>query len=309
MTDFKITSLGFAQKIYREFNPDITVCFGGPESVIANLIERSFGKRNIIRFRGHALNEGALSRFRERLSVKFSRGIVVPGRAIELSIRAINPKKRVEMIALGCDQNIFKITRSQLNENRDLLVVGRLDPVKGHERSFEIYSVFKSLWKQKYGDLYLPKLKIIGESANLYPENLHSSANRVGLRDGIDYRIINEKVPNIAEEMETSLIGIVPSIGSEYICRVAEEFLLVGTPVFVSGVGSLEDCLFPGAGVTYLGSSIRDSAESLVVLADQTIREKFETKVLRQEEAARRYSLPAMASSWDRYLTSIFGPL
>ena len=132
-----------------------------------------------------------------------------------------------------------------------MLIVGRFDPVKGHARFFEITKKILDSW-----DIDLPKpvLHIVGEKANLTGEDLVKQGESRGLVHGKNFIITQKLIKNIEEIMSAAAIGVIPSLDSEVICRTAEEFLLCGIPVLVSGAGSLDELLFDGAGASYTGA-------------------------------------------------------
>ena len=65
-----------------------------------------------------------------------------------------------------------------------------------------------------------------------------------GLAIDEDIVFINDFVDNVSDHIASSSVGIVSSLGSEVICRVSEEFLLCGNPIFVTDVGSLSECIY-----------------------------------------------------------------
>ena len=95
---------------------------------------------------------------------------------------------------------------------------------------------------------------------------------------GEEVCLTSTRVENISELINSSMLGVIPSLWSEDICRVAQEFLLCGVPVFVSGVGALEDCLFSGAGVSYKNQPIGNTAKMLHGFIVKTIREDINFK-------------------------------
>jgi glycosyltransferase involved in cell wall biosynthesis len=106
--------------------------------------------------------------------------------------------------------------------------------------------------------------------------------------------------------MSGAVLGVVPSLGSEIICRVAEEFLLCGTPVAVSAAGSLPEIIFPGAGFCFGAKSEVDTVQAFIEWIRTSLGESEEDKFARAAAAVQRFSLPAMASGLqlaiDQYL-------
>jgi glycosyltransferase involved in cell wall biosynthesis len=145
-------------------------------------------------------------------------------------------------------------------------VVGRYDPVKEQ-------------WLQ---------VVFIGESQNVSAESLADHACAVfGVRvqkltehsrlievpeKRLRLLIIDERVSNVALWMRQSSFGLIPSLGSEVICRVAVEFLQQGTPLVSSDAGALAEVLPSSCALLYQNGSTEKLAETLtkaLVLCNQ----------------------------------------
>jgi hypothetical protein len=101
--------------------------------------------------------------------------------------------------------------------------------------------------------------------------------------------------------MSGTHLGVIPSLGSEVICRVAQEFLLCGCPIFVSGVGSLEECLFSAsAGSSYRGLDFSSSVQLFVQTLIQAWQESLATRQERALEAKALFSLSTMGQRLDQ---------
>jgi glycosyltransferase involved in cell wall biosynthesis len=180
-------------------------------------------------------------------------------------------------------------------------VVGRLDPIKGHRSFFKVFGEMLKIWPQ---DKPAPWLEIIGQPANISIETLRSFAQENHLREGHDWALCAERVADLPQRLRATHLGIVPSLGSEVICRVAEEFLLSGCPIFVSEVGSLPECLF----ADLAGSSFSEAPAEVVASYLQrqlwsAYTEGEAQRLLRSEEAAKRFSLERMARDLDESLS------
>jgi glycosyltransferase involved in cell wall biosynthesis len=135
------------------------------------------------------------------------------------------------------------------------LVIGRFDPVKGHDYLLEAFS--KANFKDRFNNTIESQLIFLGYKANINPQNIFlkhlskfdiqkSNVNKFFLEDSSQKKqvfIIEEKINNIENLIATVSFGVIPSLGSEVICRVGVEFLQSGIPVLSSNVGALPEVL------------------------------------------------------------------
>jgi glycosyltransferase involved in cell wall biosynthesis len=201
----------------------------------------------------------------------------------------------VHSVTLGIDTAIYQprgVFPGQ-SSRPEILVVGRFDPVKGHAKLMSIFRGVLAAWPH---NVLRPRLHILGEEANLTMADLEAAAREHSLSPE-DCVISCRRHPNIAEAMTAATIGCVPSLGSEIICRVAEEFLLCGTPVAVSGVGSLDEVLFPTAGMSYRALDHATATQRLYELLWNAWHETPTMRAQRAAEARARFSLEAMADN------------
>jgi glycosyltransferase involved in cell wall biosynthesis len=246
--------------------------------------------RKIIRFRGK--NEDVTAPPKSSLSHRHIDAILTPSKLV--SERLSSLQKPVHSVVLGLDTKRFSLNSDAFarSPRPSLCIVGRFDPVKGHKTFLKTFARLIDLWDEPYD---LPVLKIIGEPANLSAEDLKCEAERLGLLDRGVLTIIDARVPDIASHMRSCHLGVVSSEGSEVICRVAEEFLLSGTQIAVSGVGSLRECLFDEAA----GFSFHDLQGDKLVkkLKNQLVKayeEPFDMRLKRAQKARELFSYEAM---------------
>ena len=120
-----------------------------------------------------------------------------------------------------------------------LAVVGRIRPVKGQrvllQGICEMLSEFPELV------LLIP----YRDTSENEPEMtaLRTDINQLDLKDHV--RLIPER-EDILQIMEFADLGIVSSVDSEVICRVAMEFFSVATPVVAFPTGCLPEIIYPG---------------------------------------------------------------
>ncbi|NBO38114.1 glycosyltransferase [bacterium] len=167
-----------------------------------------------------------------------------------------------------------------------LTIVGRYDPVKGHAETI------RALGESKFTD-YLTadqwlQVVFIGESQNVSAESLYELACRTYSVMGrklterrwlvevsskkLRLLIIDERLRDVALWMRQSSFGLIPSLGSEVICRVAVEFLQQGTPLLSSNVGALAEVLPRSCSLIYDSGDSNELAHALekaVVLFNQ----------------------------------------
>ena len=286
------------RRIAKQIKPDLVITYGGPESFLVRFLSDSQPK--YWRFRGHDLVPSHGSKI-NLLKTKFSHQvfdrIIAPSQFMATNFPVTSPP--ISVVPLGCDLHRFHRTPQQGKvRNMEMLVLGRLDPIKGHREFFPILKKIIQLWQLESPQLPHPYLHIVGEPANLSTDELCQIAHQQGLREGVDIVLEGKRLPKVADLMSRAVMGVIPSLGSEVICRVGEEFLLCGTPVAVSGVGSLQELLFnKAAGVSYRDLSIDDSAKIIFKFLMRSFHETEEEKKARAREAIDHYSLLRMSQN------------
>ncbi|MEY2987101.1 MAG: hypothetical protein RJB13_622, partial [Pseudomonadota bacterium] len=167
-----------------------------------------------------------------------------------------------------------------------ITVVGRFDPVKGHKETLRAASSanFKSYLKPEQW----VQLVFIGESQNIAaPDLVQDAIGAIGgsLRQLSDHRwliesaekkvrvlIIDERIRDIEVWMRQSSFGLIPSLGSEVICRVAVEFLQQGTPLISSDAGALSEVLSKSCALVFENNNsekLKEALEKSLVLFNQ----------------------------------------
>ncbi|NBX16894.1 MAG: glycosyltransferase [Proteobacteria bacterium] len=167
-----------------------------------------------------------------------------------------------------------------------LTVVGRYDPVKGHQQTIEALAAadFKNWLRQNQW----MQVVFIGESQNVSAISLYELACRTFAVKGIELSesrrlvevpekrirllIIDERVRDVAVWMRQSSFGLIPSLGSEVICRVAVEFLQQGTPLVSSNAGALSEVLPASCALLYENgpaANLAGALEKALILCNQ----------------------------------------
>ena len=303
LTGFGPSHLFSFARISASIRPDVIIVYGGPEAFLIRLLP-SLGRVRNLRFMGQDnwRERTTFLRLRKRFESSPFDLVIAPSRVVA---KAMTPYFSVPVapVTLGLDASRFQPTQDPAGENHttgELILFGRFDPVKGHDKFFRLISrVHKRLGADA------PRIHVAGKPANIAAKELVRAAESAGLKEGSTLRLTVGRVNDVPMLMTNALAGVVASLGSELICRVAEEFLLCGTPVIVSGVGSLGEVVFPGAGINYDG---RDTEDVVASLADFILAAKAETPEQRQARAntARElFSLETMGRSLDDLIATL----
>lgn len=286
----------------RAIQPDVILLYGGAETFLA----RFWPSCARLRFRGQDSDgTDALRPWHTRLSMNHCAGLLTPSQRLQERFAAVMGSKPVHLVPLGLDTERFSF---QTEAQRDLTprpllrILGRLDPVKGHSAFFQLFAAVLKEWPH---DQPRPLLEVVGEAANLSETMLRSAAASFGLEEGRDWQLRAERVQNIAQLLSSSHLGVIPSLSSEIICRVAQEFLMAGCPLYTSGVGSLEECLFsPEAGISYRLLSREERVHQLRSWILRSYHEDVEQKKLRAKHAAALFSLEHMGHLLEKSLST-----
>lgn len=115
-------------------------------------------------------------------------------------------------------------------------VVGRLDPVKGHAYFLEAVERLRDRGP-------VDEFWIVGEDKNLTRAELEKEAGRRGVADRVRFA---GRLPDVAAFMRSCHLGVVSSIGSEAVSRVALEWLALGRPIVATRVGALPELVEDG---------------------------------------------------------------
>jgi len=180
------------------------------------------------------------------------------------------PKEKVKTIAPGIDKEFFspqpksKKWKDKLKLDDDCVVVGivgRLSPVKGHEYFIKAAShVLKNSSKKI-------KFLIAGENAQIKFNFLENIIHRLGMSDNF---IPVGKVEDVRGIISLFDIGVISSVGSEMVCRVALEYMAMGKPVVGTRVNAIPEMvedrksgiLVPPEDETALGRAILELTEN-----------------------------------------------
>lgn len=155
-------------------------------------------------------------------------------------------EERISIIPLSIDFAQFSRYRPKRNLRLDLGIpdnrivvsyVGRLHTVKGVEYILRCYPFLKS--RERFHFI------ISGEEIDVRSDYLRNLAREYGIEN---ISFLN-RLDDVREILSITDIGIIPSIGSEAICRVALEMLAFGIPVIGSRVNSIPEVISDYGGI------------------------------------------------------------
>lgn len=117
-------------------------------------------------------------------------------------------------------------------------ILGRLDPVKGHETFLEAAAMLRE-------EFPLARFLAAGAGEPARMEELGRKSRSLGLEGKVEWL---GKVPDAFAFIASCRIGVVASIGSEAVSRAALEWMSAGRPLIAAAVGGIPD-LVEGAGL------------------------------------------------------------
>ncbi len=115
-------------------------------------------------------------------------------------------------------------------------IVARLDPVKGHRYLLEAISLLRNVYPHL-------KVRLVGQEENIKQRDLEAMAERLGIEGMVEFMGYQKSIPEI---MSSCTLGVVASIGSEAVSRVALEWMASGRPVVATRVGCLPELVQEG---------------------------------------------------------------
>ncbi len=289
MKDFGLFGLRQYQALSRQIKPDYLIVYGGPEATLVSL-GRRFPGCKVIRFRGQDSDD--IPTVKHLLArVQSTDAVLTPSLKLAAYWRGV-VRCPVGSVAFGADEHEFfpEPWQRERSDRPVFLIVGRLDPIKGHREFLPLFAKIIADWP--VGEPK-PVLKIVGQQANLSAEEILNTAMALGLRIGLDIEVVSSRISNMREMMNQARLGVITSLGSEAICRVGAEFLLCGTPLLVSSAGALSELLFDGAGLNYT----TEEYQTLVRFCLDRCHDSFDDRSLRASRARARFSLTSMQTN------------
>jgi glycosyltransferase involved in cell wall biosynthesis len=144
------------------------------------------------------------------------------------------PPRKVVTVYQGVSLSDFKV--EPMPSSPVLGIVARLDPVKGHRYLLEAVFLLKDIYPRL-------KLRVIGQPENIKERELRAMAGRLRIDHRVEFLGFQ---PDIPKMMSECTLGVIPSIGSEAVSRVALEWMAAGRPVIATKVGGLPEIVQDG---------------------------------------------------------------
>jgi len=260
---------------------DIINAHRGESHLVAALATK-FLKRKVplIRTRGDVRTPKA-NLFNRYLNDKLTHKIITTCGVLKRSYvkNLTMPEEKVVNIGGGVDHDFYspregdRIWREKLSIPKGSLVVGilgRLSPVKGHK--YFIQSA-EYVLKRIPHTIFI----ICGEDAQSRADDLKETAQRINIKE--KFRFVG-KVRDPREIISLFDIGVVSSVGSETICRVALEYMSMGKPTVGTSVNAIPEVVRHGVnGLVVEPENTEELAFALIeLLQDERKRKKFGEK-------------------------------
>ena len=199
------------------------------------------------------------------LHLDLTDALVLPSKVLEEPVieRLGRRPKRLRIVPPGVDADRY-ISRSSPREARARLgwpaeeplvgVVGRLSPVKG-------WKVFLQAAARVVRSMPDAGFVLVGGEAQLTQADLLKMARRLGIADRIRcLGRVEETIPYV----EAFDVAVVPSVGSEAICRVALEHMALSRPVIGSRINAIPEAVRHGrTGLLVPPGDVRVLAEAI----------------------------------------------
>lgn len=232
-------------KLLRDFSPDVVNCHRGEGFVLFALLKKMGFPFALVRTRGDQ-RRPKKTLLNQYLHNTCADAVVVTNSHMHkvFQNKFVTPSEHLHMILGGVDTATFayseegrKRFRQQygVTDSEQLVgLLGRFDPVKGHEVLIKAVALLKN----RFPNL---RLMLAGADSAITQQEMRAMAEEAGLT-GVVLPGACEDVPACISAMD---IGVVASVGSEAIARVALEMISCGIPVIGTSVGVLPDIL-PG---------------------------------------------------------------
>jgi len=267
----------------------------------ASLLKKiSRPKLVIIRTRGD-IRPPKSNLFNRYLNHKLTDGTITSCKTLEESYKKnLNfDSYNLRNIPVGIDTDYFTPAyksrlRQELNLDEKTPVIGmigRLSPVKGHIYFIE---AAKFVLEKVPEAIFL----IAGEEAQISKKELKEKVKNLGLQKSF---VFLGRVTEIREVMGVLDIGVVASIGSESVCRVALEYMAMGKPVIGTNINAIPEVIFEGEnGFLVQPKNGKEIGEALLkLLNDEKKRKKMGEKS--RQLAVERFSLEKFGEETEEF--------
>jgi len=258
-------------KLLKRFDPDVVNCHRG-EFFWYFAFKKAFSKKSfkLIRTRGDIREpkKGFFNNFIHSVCDRIiTSAEIIKSKYVENL--GISPSK-ISVVHGGVDNKKIFFSEKGRTKVREEMgfgendyvvgIVGRFDYVKGHENL--IKAVSKLYHGKGMGNI---RLLLIGYETNLSNEDIKHLLRENSIEK---ISVITGFRDDIADCLSALDVGVVASIGSEAVCRVAFELMTVGVPVVASDVGVLPE-IIPGENI-YSKDDIDGLADKIMHHSDNT---------------------------------------
>jgi len=275
-----LAGMGAMDKILMTYQPDVIICNRGEFYWYFAYKRMTKQKYKLIRVRGDIRppKKGWLNKIFHN---KCTDAIVTSGKFIKQQYRDIfdTPEIGLNVIYGGVDTDIFKPSsfakiklRDEFgftDENFVVGIVGRFDPIKGHENLIKAVAKLYHTWRKNI------RLVIAGFDAVSTTKDIEKMLDENGIRE---ITVMTGKREDIADIYNSLDVCVISSLGSEAICRVGMEAMACGVPIITSDTGVLPEIsknVYPKDDWEALASLIADHDKSVTVYSLDSFADQF----------------------------------
>jgi glycosyltransferase involved in cell wall biosynthesis len=290
---FKLGNVLELRRLALKHAPSLMITCGGLEQTLSLCVP----KIRKLRFRGERFRSfSPLRKLIHRLSHHQVAGFISPCEVLTSELKRFTDKP-IHSIVIGLDAAFWRPS-PRASQRPKCLIFGRFDPIKGHREFMVLWKQILADYAERFPHGARPLLQMAGRNENLTKQDLLNTARALGLTEDIE--VLEGHAQDPSQLLSSAAVGIIPSLGSEVICRVAQEFLLCGTPILVSKAGALNEVLFESAGLCS-SLSAHDRGE-LVSFLHSAITEDVSLRRERSEQARQRFSFEVMGDKLEKIL-------
>ena len=273
------------EKILKTFKPDVINCHRG-EYFWYFAVRRFFlpsNKWKLIRFRGDIRDpkNDILNRFLHKRCADL---IIATGKFIkDKFVNNLNiPDKKIDVLYGGVDTGEFYFDKDGRNRVRKEFeysedhfvvgIVGRFDPIKGHDDLIKALSNLYHKLNRRY-----VRLLIIGYNSVITSENIRKLVKAENI-ESICTIVGHRK--DIRACISAFDLAVISSIGSEAISRTAFEIMASGIPLVASDTGVLPEIVVSGnifhkRDIQELSDKIINHSKNVCTYSDEAFLEQY----------------------------------
>ena len=271
------SSLHEFSKLCKEFKPDIVNCHRGEGFYLFSFLKKFFGYK-LVRTRGDQ-RKPKVNVFNKYFHNVSADALITSNSAMaEYFIqKMLSPKEKVYTILGGVDtakffpqkEKIQHIRQVHGSSEEDILlgIIGSLDTVKGF---YETITAFEKARQQSEDVQKKLHLLIAGRDCGFSGDDLKNFCKEHTI--SLEHIHFYSFIEDMNSFMNMLDMGVIASLGSETIARVAFELLACHTPVIGSKVGVMPDIL--DKEYLFEPANIDEMAKLFIKVLDKDFREK-----------------------------------